>query len=493
MRKRHIRILHTNDIHSHLDRTPQITSVIQSMRQQFQKRGDVVVTVDVGDHMDRRRVETEGTNGQVNVAIMNETGYDYVTLGNNEGLTFPHHVLERMYDKASFQVILSNWLDLQTKKRPEWMVPWVVREWFGCRVAFTAVTAPFNDFYRLLGWVVTDPVEVLQRVVSKLRYDSRADIVVLLSHLGLQYDRVLAEKVPGIDVILGGHTHHLLETVVQHHGTFLAATGKFGEYVGEVSLTVDAETGRLLDVSGTCHAVEEAAPAENIVQLLKDYSQQADRQLAQAVIRLKKDLPLDWRGESPFGNLLADSLLNKVEADVAVVNTGQLLEGLSSGVVTRKDLHRICPSPINPCRILLRGKHLRRALEESLLDEFQELPIQGFGFRGKQLGNLAVAGMHVVYRPDAPTYEKIVDIRIGDHSVEDRKRYRVSTIDMFTFGIGYASLKEGDDVEFFLPDFLRDLLAKQLQRAEHIEAAFRKRWYRLDELAERKAVSAKST
>lgn len=477
--KRHIHILHTNDIHSHLHRTPQIMTVIDALRRTTRARGDVAVTVDVGDHMDRMCKETEGTNGQVNVAILNETGYDYVTLGNNEGLTFPHDVLNRMYDHASFQVILSNWLDLRMKVRPDWMVPYVIREWFGCRVAFVGVTIPFNAFYRHLDWLVTDPVARLDKLVSQLRNEHKVNVVIVLSHLGYQYDKKLADGVPGIDIILGGHTHHLLEDIEKHRNTYLGATGKFGEYVGEIVLTIDEKTGEWIGVKGRVHPVACVEPHPRMLQLLTDYSYEADRQLSHPVIELKVDLPLDWEGESPCGNILADSLLNTVDADVALVNTGQLLEGLPQGRVTLGDLHRICPSPINPCRMALRGQHLRKALEESLLASFQRQPICGFGFRGKQLGSLAIAGMHIAYHPEAPPYQKITDIRVGKESFRDDEVYQVATIDMFTFGIGYESLKESDDIEFFLPEFLRDLLAKQLQQADHIKEAFRTRWQRV--------------
>lgn len=474
--KRHIHILHTNDIHSHLQRTPQIASLLQTLRSEATNRGDAAVTIDVGDHMDRMRVETEGTKGAVNVAIMDETGYDYITLGNNEGLTFPHDVLDHMYDEASFKVILSNWYDLKTNERPHWMQPYDIKEWFGCRVAFIAVTAPFNDFYRLLGWEVKNPFDTVRDLVSELRTDHQVDVVVVLSHLGFIHDEQMAKTIPGIDVILGGHTHHLLEEVVWRNGTVLAATGKFGEFVGEVKLTVESRTGELLAISGGCRSVTGVEPEQRIVHLLHEGQQQAERELSQPVVELKQALPVDWHGESPFGNLLADSLLQEVVADAAIVNSGQLLEGLPVGMVTRKDLHRICPSPINPCRIYLSGKRLRQALEESLLANFCTMPIEGFGFRGKLLGSLAISGMYVTYEAEAPPYEKIRAIRIGETLLEDDKKYCIATIDMFTFGIGYLSLKDGENVEFYLPDFLRDLLARQLRKADNVKRAFCSRW-----------------
>lgn len=118
-----------------------------------------------------------------------------------------------------------------------------------------------------------------------------------------------------------------------------------------------------------------------------------------------------------------------------------------------------------------------------MLEEFQRIPIKGFGFRGQQLGSLAVSGMRVVYRPEAPPYEKITDIWIGMELLRDDRAYLIATIDMFTFGIGYHSLKDGDDIEFYLPEFLRDLLAKQLQRTEHVADAYRARWHRIGEKA----------
>ncbi|MDT2238225.1 5'-nucleotidase C-terminal domain-containing protein [Paenibacillus larvae] len=68
-------------------------------------------------------------------------------------------------------------------------------------------------------------------------------------------------------------------------------------------------------------------------------------------------LPLknDWYAASPLGNLLADSLRRFTRTELSLVNAGQLLGGLEAGSVTKGRLLEICPSPINPCRIKLRG------------------------------------------------------------------------------------------------------------------------------------------
>lgn len=78
-------ILYTNDIHSHFDAMERIAAMIDELR--AQAPGPTLL-LDIGDHMDRSAVETEGTMGRANVDVLNLTGYDAVTIGNNEGLTF---------------------------------------------------------------------------------------------------------------------------------------------------------------------------------------------------------------------------------------------------------------------------------------------------------------------------------------------------------------------------------------------------------------------
>ncbi len=70
-----------------------------------------------------------------------------------------------------------------------------------------------------------------------------------------------------------------------------------------------------------------------------------------AVFQLKESLQVDWFHETPFSHMLASALKTWCGAEIGMVNAGVLLEGLEEGVVTRGDIHRICPHPINPCAL----------------------------------------------------------------------------------------------------------------------------------------------
>jgi hypothetical protein len=126
--------------------------------------------------------------------------------------------------------------------------------------------------------------------------------------------------------------------------------------------------------------------------------------------------------------------------------------------------------------IRLSGDNIRLALEQSLLDEFTGKPIRGFGFRGKVLGTLCLDGIEVEYDPAGDAYRKIRSVRVNGQPLQPDRRYAVGTIDMFTFGIGYRTLGEGGDAQYFLPEFIRDVLERQLKDPAEMSRSKTARW-----------------
>lgn len=470
-----IHILHTNDIHSHVEQMGKLASVIRQRRKIHQPENTLVV--DIGDHMDRMQWETEGTNGFFNLAVLNETGYDAVCIGNNEGLTYPMSVLANTFKQAKFETIAANMLDESTGTIPSWILPYSIFQRNGLHIGLIGLTVPYQAFYRLLGWNVTDPVETLQLWLPTLR--PKVDVLILLSHLGLSKDKELAEQFSELDLILGGHTHHLLQEPIRVGNTVIGGAGKFGDYVGEIEIEWNTSYHEIANISGHVIPVEGVAPADDIVKLLEKYRAESNVTLSQSVAYLKRPLPVNWKHESPLGNLLAEGLRDWVDAEIGIVNAGQLLNGLKAGPVTKGQLLKLCPSPINPCRLALSGEDIWLTMEESLLDEYQNKEIRGFGFRGKVLGMLCLAGMKVEYDGVRPAYQKIKSIHINDRPLDRKKLYKIGTIDMFTFGVGYGRFKQATEIEFSLPEFLRDVLEKELNREHAIEHSFDFRWLKI--------------
>ncbi|MBP1995893.1 bifunctional metallophosphatase/5'-nucleotidase [Paenibacillus eucommiae] len=465
-------VLHTNDLHSHFEQMPKVAAYFNQVRER--ETLDCTLTLDIGDHMDRGRPETEGTGGIANLEIMNATGYEAMVFGNNEGLTFtPESLGETVREYASFPVIGSNLLDKKTEITPDFMVPYHIIHKSGLRIGLIGVTAAFAEYYHLLGWQVTDPLQAVAHYTGLLRPD--VEVLIVLSHLGLRMDEQMANEIEGIDLILGAHTHHLLEEPLFLSGTYVCAAGKFGQYAGHIELAYDPAEGRIRELEGRVVDLAAQDNDSSVSALLQHYQASASAALDVEVTRLRQPLSIDWYGESPLGNLVAAGLRRWTSADIGLVNSGQLLQGLKEGRITRGQLLDICPGPINPCRFLLSGRDLLQALEESLLEEFRTKRIRGLGFRGEVLGAISLDGMHVEFDPAREPYHQIVSVRVGDSPLETNRDYLVGTIDMFAFGSGYLSLKLGKQVEYLLPEFLRDVLAAELQNEQSIHTSLTSR------------------
>jgi 5'-nucleotidase len=472
-----LHILHTNDLHSHFSEMAHISTGLRTMRQALQEQGQPVVTVDLGDHMDRMTLKTEATWGRANVEILNESGYDLVTIGNNEGLTFPREELNRLYENASFNVLCANLIDSATKKVPEFMEPYVIQTYGDVKVGWIGLTAPFSSFpfYKLLGFETRDPFEAAGAIVETIR--PQVDVVVVLSHLGYNFDVELARSTRGIDVILGGHTHTYLPDGEMINQTLVCQTGKFGQHIGHVRVQYDKETREVESLKAACIPSADYEADRNIEELITKHRQRAEDIMSEVVVRLDRDLPVSWQEESPLANLLAVGLRAWTDADIGVVNSGALLFSLKKGPVTRKDMLALCPHPINPCKMKLTGAQLRIILEESLDEGNVNREIRGFGFRGKVLGRLSIAGADVYFNPKGERGKRIERILVHGEPIQDDKLYTVGTIDMFTFGIVFPAFKRGSEVKYYLPEFLRDVLQQELKKEHSLEECSKKHWH----------------
>lgn len=464
-------IFHTNDIHSHFGSMPSIAAMIDERRAAL---GDALLVLDIGDHMDRMAPETEGTMGRANVDVINLTGYDAITIGNNEGLTFTPDIIEQAYAGIYCPVVCGNMIESATGVRPSWMKESLILDKAGVKVGLLGVTAPFTEFYRLLGWDALDPFEVLGEQIAALR--KQVDVLIVMSHLGLPSDEKLASQFPEIDVILGGHTHHVLEKPLRIGNTALCGAGKFGTLLGEVTLTRSNSHEPFRVTSGGVVPVDQTLLNEKVTSAIVLHRRQAERALESTVAVTGQELGIAYDQESPFGNLLAQSVSHFTGAAIALVNAGQLLGPLPQGDISKGVLHSLCPSPINACVMKLRGSDIRLALEQSLLPEFADKPVKGFGFRGKVLGTMCVEGLEIQYDPDRASYDKVTGIRVAGRILEEHGEYTVGTLDMFTFRVGYEVLANGTERRFMLPEFLRNLIEMELKRPGAMEECFIARW-----------------
>lgn len=440
-----IHIYHTNDIHSHFENWAQINRLLQGKRREHTEAGDAFFLFDIGDYVDRSHPFTEGTKGKGNILLLNEAGYDAVTIGNNEGITMSKETLSSLYEDAEFDVILGNLID-DDGELPSWAVESMIYETGkGTKVGVIGATALYTQFYSTLGWIIKPPREQLKKSAERLA--AKTDIIVCLSHMGLPEDERLAAECPHIDVILGAHTHHLFPEGEFVGDTLLAATGKYGDYTGHVTIQFNTTEKCIDNVSATLYPSESLPVIEEDVERLTNILNLGKQAMEERIFYNPSTLKQNLFGPSPLSSFFGRALIDYSNADCALFNAGIFLGSLESGWVTKKDLHSLLPHPINLCLITLDGSELLEVYELSLNEEWPEIKVKGLGFRGALMG--------------AIIYERLYKNRYGtlfagNREVVPGETYTLATLDMFTFGFFFPLLQYAEK-DYCMPELIRDI------------------------------------
>ncbi|TSI06836.1 bifunctional UDP-sugar hydrolase/5'-nucleotidase [Lysinibacillus sp. BW-2-10] len=440
-----IHIFHTNDIHSHFEYWIRMQKYIKEQRLEYAKCGEASFLVDIGDHLDRSNIFTEATLGKGNVKLLNEAEYDVVTIGNNEGITLSYDELYTLYDEAQFEVIVANIEPIQGEK-PKWLKPYTILQTkYGTTIGVVAATARFDAFYEELNWHVTEPRQKIIDIVNQLK--EQVDIVVCLSHLGITEDELLAAECPSIDVIFGAHTHHLFEQGKVVNNVLLTGCGKFGMYTGHLTLQFNHTTRTLTKKDEI--AIENALlPELNEEGLFLTELREQGKQLLQTpIFETKKFYNKEWFHYSNLSTLFAEAILDFTKADCTMFNAGILLDDLKKGTITKYDIHKIFPHPINLCVIELTGTELKEVYLQAQNQDWPMLELKGLGFRGTIFGKM------LTYQFSMNRHRELL---INNKVALPDQTYKLATLDMFTFGYFFPNFKYAKK-QYLLPMFLRDI------------------------------------
>lgn len=218
-----LHILHTNDLHSRIEPFD-VGSGFASQKGGAARRAFIIRTLrskakqllllDAGDAL-------QGTpyfssfKGVLDYQIMNRMGYDAGTLGNHE-FDLGISGLEAALAIPNFPLVNCNYDFSAFPKLASQIRPYIIKEIQGFKIAITGVGIPFKGLVsegNCAGVRYRDPITSLKKIITELRKNKGADMVIVLSHLGTVYhqarvdDLRLARAVKGIDLIIGGHTH----------------------------------------------------------------------------------------------------------------------------------------------------------------------------------------------------------------------------------------------------------------------------------------------
>jgi 5'-nucleotidase/UDP-sugar diphosphatase len=364
--------------------------------------------------------------GRSAIALMNLMRFDAMVVGNHE-FDFGQDVLKRRIAAARFPVLGANVEGLSGLK------PYVYKNIQGLKVAIIGVVTPDTPQAthpgNVAGLKFLPPATSVEKYLPELK--KHGDLIIVLSHIGYQADRDLAAKVPGIGVIVGGHSHtKLLEPAVVGN-TIIVQAWEHAKALGVLDLTV--EDGKIKKFSGHLQMIKPGQCREDkaVRSLVKRYAVRVNAVLGEKIGEAAVDLDGEHvrSRESNLGDLLADIFRQTTGANAVIINGGGIRASIPKGIITVKDIYSVLPFNNYLVAIKLTGKQIREALE--------------YGVSGLEEGAgrfPQVSGLSFTYRAKAPAGSRVKKIMIGGQPLDPKKEYAVATNDfMAAGGDGYRA------------------------------------------------------
>ncbi|MDF2801667.1 MAG: bifunctional metallophosphatase/5-nucleotidase [Anaerocolumna sp.] len=453
-----LNILHTNDIHSNFDNFSKIVTKINELRD------DNTIVLDAGDFADFKRIELQGTDGLVAMELLEYAGYDALAVGNNE--TFQGlDILKHMSENTKIPLLSCNMSSTEYAPIGQVKSSAVLHK-NGLKILVIGASPNLGEFNELMGFAHRDYLDTIENEIKTNK--DNCDLCIFLSHLGMDKDKEIAEKVNGIDIIIGGHFHILMEKPELVNNKIIFTSGAYGEHLGVLSIEVNDQKFELIE--GNNISIGLCEESKEVLEIVRRNRIKAIDNLSIPLYKIKRDLWHDVVEENPMTNLLADGLRDVLKCDIGLINSGVINGGIKKGNVTWKKLIELCPSPLNPTSYKIQGKYLMEELSNSLDTDYCYADGKGAGSRGKYVGRLHVSNATIEHNG-----RTISNIYINGEALETDRFYTVASSDYLQRGSGYESLRNNVDVKYN-KEYLRDTLKEYMDKSEFVERAFIDRW-----------------
>jgi 2',3'-cyclic-nucleotide 2'-phosphodiesterase (5'-nucleotidase family) len=442
-----ISILHTNDIHGHVENMPRLATVVTRLRQEAGT--DNTLLLDAGDSF-AGSIYFQLYQGQASLWFLNYLGYDAMCPGNHD-FDGGMETLANFVNGAKFHIISANLEFPSESMLHKTITPWVIVEKNGERYGiFGLLTEDTAEFLNPGTYFsITDHIAAARQAVAELE-KAGINKIIALTHIGWNEDLELARDVGDIDIIIGGHSHTVPDvypTVVDEDGspTLVVQAGEYARYLGHLDVTFDGAgvvkswTGsELLPIDNSI--AEDASYAAKLAEYQAPIQKMVNTVVGKTLVDLD-GARVDVRsGETNLGNLVADSMLYKAGCTgdgIGIIYGGGIRDSIPRGDITLGQVKSVLPFDDHLVAFDLTGEQIIAALENGVS---QVEDVEG---RFPQ-----VAGLRFVWDPKAKPGNRIISIEIkrtsGYEPINPSATYRVVTTDyLYQGGEGYTMFSKG--------------------------------------------------
>lgn len=385
------------------------------------REGENVLLLSAGDNFQGSLFYTQ-YKAEAVTTFFNEMGFDVVATGNHEFDDGPEE-LARLIDLADYPIVGGNF-DVSNEPALDGKISGViVLNVGGERVAVIGATTIDTPEIASPGdTVVFQSVEDYVRGAVGALEEAGVNKIIVLSHIGYNEDQALAGAVPGVDVVVGGHSHTLLSNSVEGaagpYPTLVAnpdgkdvavvQAGEYGKYLGEITVTWN-DDGDVVSAEGEPMLVDASVTPDDgfvakVAELSGPLEDLKSEVIGTATAPIEGSREVCRAMECAMGNLVSDALLDRVAdqgVSIAIQNGGGLRASIDAGEITMGEVLTVLPFSNTLATFELSGADIVASLENGVSD------IEGGAGRFPQ-----VAGLKYSFDQSQPAGERISDVQV---------------------------------------------------------------------------------
>jgi 2',3'-cyclic-nucleotide 2'-phosphodiesterase (5'-nucleotidase family) len=478
-------ILHTNDIHGHLlpwrgwegdlagktlGGMDRLGGAIKQVREEVGREN--VILLDAGDMLGDSLVADQ-TQGKAIIDAMNVLNYTAMVIGNHE-LDFTADTLKKRIAEAEFPVLAANITEKVTGRL--FTLPYLIQEIRGVKVGVLGLAYPNTPLTtakkNVDGLEFGEAPEVAREYVPRLR-EQGAQVVVVLSHYGLAADKILAKQVPGIDVIVGGHSHNRMKDALREGNTLIVQAGAHGSDLGRLDLKV--KNGKIIRYAHSLitldHAVipSDAQVASIVRRAASSNKTKLEERLGQAVSPIARAQTIAGQEaqkrdqESPADSLFADLIRERTRVDAVILPGVGYGTAIPAGTIQAGALRNLIPHESKTVTMTLTGAQIREILEQSLENTYTDDPKKKVG------GLVQVSGIHFKYNAEDSHPHRLAEVRVQGKRLDRKRDYRVATNSLLAGGgHNYKAFLQGKNIQEGQTQY--ELVKVAIQQREKLHA-----------------------
>lgn len=452
-------ILHINDTHGQIEAIQardgktyggfgRVAYLVDSLRSEAEAEGRTFYFLHAGDALQGPPVSNM-SKGKLDFELFNEMGLDAMAVGNHE-FDFGQPNLDELVEIAEFPVLSANVVDELNNRPYQAFVEEKAGKERILLVGLTTEATPIGTHPANVEGLSFLPADsVIAALIDSLGYGER-DFVIALTHRGWTADSVMAERVPEIDLIVGGHSHTIIEEPRKIKNSLIVQAGARTVYLGKLEAELKKGSLRgcsyeLILLSGKI--AEDPDMAARIAEAGEELNKQLGVPIGKTEIALVPGLQGDRTDVLSLGDLLARVMREETGTDIAFTNMGGVRATILPGKITMKHILTALPFANTLVVMELTGNQVQELLDYNI-----------------SLGPHSGGTLHLAVVEYKEVEGKAMDISIGGKPLDPAKTYKIATNNFLAAGgDGYEMLKDGKDV-YDTGTLVNDVLVRYVKK-----------------------------